>query len=100
MLESAIGAAPSPEAPLPDPRFTRRLAWILLFNAAVTVPFLGATTVWVVDEGRISQISREMVQSGDWIVPRIGGVTYACYPPLQNWLMALSGVALGWNEFA
>lgn len=41
------------------------------------------------DEGRYAQIPREMVASGDWVVPTLQGEPYLDKPPLFYWLVAL-----------
>ena len=40
------------------------------------------------DEGRYADIPREMVQTGDWITPRLNGFKYFEKPPLQYWMTA------------
>jgi 4-amino-4-deoxy-L-arabinose transferase-like glycosyltransferase len=50
------------------------------------------------DEGRYSEISREMALSGDWVTPRLDGIKYFEKPPLQYWATALSFEALGASE--
>lgn len=40
-------------------------------------------------------VACEMLQSGDWIVPRQQGEIYLSRPPLGNWLIALAGLARG-----
>ena len=50
------------------------------------------------DEGRYSEISREMVQSGDWVTPRLDGLKYFEKPPLQYWATAAAFVAFGESE--
>lgn len=51
------------------------------------------------DEGRYSEISREMVASGDWVTPRLNGIKYFEKPPLQYWATAASFRLLGESEF-
>ena len=52
------------------------------------------------DEGRYSEISREMAASGDWVTPRLNGIKYFEKPPLQYWASALSFKLFGANEYA
>src|SRR5262249_34914002 len=52
------------------------------------------------DEGRYSEISREMAQSGDWITPRLNGIKYLEKPPLQYWATAAAFKLFGENEYA
>ena len=52
------------------------------------------------DEGRYAEIGREMLVSGDWLVPRLFDVPYLEKPPLFYWLTALSLRLFGLNEFA
>jgi 4-amino-4-deoxy-L-arabinose transferase-like glycosyltransferase len=50
----------------------------------------------VPDEGRYAEVGRWMLQSGDWLTPRLNGVPFFHKPPLLHWLqagaMALFGV--------
>lgn len=52
------------------------------------------------DEGRYAEIAREMVESGDWVTPRLNYVKYFEKPPLVYWATALAFVGLGETEFA
>jgi 4-amino-4-deoxy-L-arabinose transferase-like glycosyltransferase len=52
------------------------------------------------DEGRYSEISREMAASGDWVTPRLNGIKYFEKPPLQYWASAISFSLFGENEYA
>jgi 4-amino-4-deoxy-L-arabinose transferase-like glycosyltransferase len=51
------------------------------------------------DEGRYSEISREMAASGDWVTPRLNGIKYFEKPPLQYWASAAAFSLLGEGEF-
>jgi 4-amino-4-deoxy-L-arabinose transferase-like glycosyltransferase len=47
------------------------------------------------DEGRYSEIPREMVASGDWLTPRLNGIKYFEKPALQYWATATAFTAFG-----
>lgn len=51
------------------------------------------------DEGRYSEISREMAATGDWVTPRLNGIKYFEKPPLQYWASAAAFRLLGESEF-
>lgn len=44
---------------------------------------------------RYTEVAREMIRSGDWIVPRYNGEIYIDKPPLLFWLIALSSNLCG-----
>ena len=56
--------------------------------------------LWEPDEARYAEIAREMIQSGNYIVPHLNYVIYAEKPPLLYWLTALSYHIFGMSEFA
>jgi len=51
------------------------------------------------DEGRYTEIPREMAVSGDFVTPRLNGVKYFEKPPLVYWLSALTFQQFGVSEF-
>jgi len=51
---------------------------------------LGLRDPWPADEPRFALIAQDMLRSGDWLIPRVGGDLYADKPPLYFWLMAAS----------
>ena len=70
-----------------------RCCWIdvglIVFAALVIVGAgLGLRDPWPADEPRFAVIARDMVISGEWFFPRIGGVYYVDKPPLYFWILA------------
>lgn len=59
---------------------------VFLYN----LPFLGYVLPFVPDEVRYGDVAREMLSSGDWVVPTMNGVPFLDKPPLYYWLVALS----------
>ena len=61
--------------------------------------FMGMRPLSNPDEGRYSEIPREMAVTGDFVTPRLNGVKYFEKPPLVYWLSALTFQSFGFNEF-
>jgi 4-amino-4-deoxy-L-arabinose transferase len=74
------------------------LALIGLFVLIYLVP-LNARPLAVPDETRYGEIPREMIASGDWVVPRICGIRYFEKPVLGYWANAGSILLFGENPF-
>ncbi|HJZ57076.1 MAG TPA: glycosyltransferase family 39 protein [Gemmataceae bacterium] len=84
-----------PGAPDPDSRIRAgSLLILLLLPAALLYPTLGFHLLEP-DEGRYAQIPKEMLRSGEWVVPTLQGEPYLDKPPLMYWLVALSYRLLG-----
>jgi 4-amino-4-deoxy-L-arabinose transferase-like glycosyltransferase len=60
---------------------------------------LGSHALWDSDEGRYAEIAREMLASGDWLIPHLNGVLYFEKPPMTYWFTALGLKLFGHNEF-
>jgi 4-amino-4-deoxy-L-arabinose transferase-like glycosyltransferase len=60
----------------------------IYFTRLAAVPVCG-------EESRWATAAREMVASGDWIVPRQQGTIFPERPPLGSWAMAVVGFARG-----
>ena len=74
------------------------LLWISLL-AIVWLGSLGWRHLIPSDEGRYAEIAREMLVSGNWIVPRYNGYLYFEKPPLQMWANALTFQLFGLGEW-
>jgi 4-amino-4-deoxy-L-arabinose transferase-like glycosyltransferase len=74
--------------------------WIGLLLALV-VWFCGLEfrALFSPDEGRYADIAREMLDSGDWVTPRLNGLKYFEKPPLQYWATAAAFAAFGADEW-
>ena len=79
-------------------RATRIILWLAALAALAVFVDNADRPLANPDEGRYSEISREMAASGDWITPRLNGIKYFEKPPLQYWATAASFKVFGVNE--
>ena len=70
------------------------IALMALFSA-VMLGNLGGWELKGADEPRYAQIAREMLETGQYILPHLNGEIYSAKPPLFFWLMALSAAPSG-----
>jgi len=86
----------------PLPFFTKtRQRWLLLLLTAFTFfILLGSRALNEPDEGRYSEIAREMIETGDWVVPHLWYLPHLDKPPMTYWLVAVSMKLFGQNEWA
>jgi 4-amino-4-deoxy-L-arabinose transferase-like glycosyltransferase len=68
--------------------FHKRLALIAGLGLVIYLLGNGATSLWDRDEPRFAEAAREMVVTGDYVVPRFHGDIRFDKPPLIYWLMA------------
>lgn len=62
--------------------------------------WLGSYPFFTPDEGRYSEVAREMLATGDFITPRVNGVAFLDKPVLYYWLQALALYFFGVSEWA
>jgi hypothetical protein len=98
------GVSNEPARAGPAPRFRPALS-IALFGCALLAAVLAFSNLGVRPlmspaEARYALVAREMLESGDWIQPRLNHVRFYEKPPLTFWGVAISYQLFGFTEFA
>ncbi|MFO0800379.1 MAG: glycosyltransferase family 39 protein [Gemmataceae bacterium] len=75
-------------------------AVLLCAAALLTLPNLGASSLWDVDEGVNAEAGREMREADSWVVPTYNFELRTQKPVMQYWLLRLSYAACGVSEFS
>ncbi len=74
--------------------------WLFYFVLAlVWLGTLGFRHLIPSDEGRYAEIAREMLVSGNWLVPKYNDYLYFEKPPLHLWMTALAFKLFGLGEW-
>src|SRR5512143_3575900 len=99
-MNSGLRAEPLP----PTAPSSLRVPASLLCVFALAIPLayfctLGAFALAEPDEPRYAEIPREMIESSDWVTPRLNYVKYFEKPPLIYWLTAVNFELFGMSEF-
>ncbi|NSW58654.1 MAG: glycosyltransferase family 39 protein [Armatimonadetes bacterium] len=76
--------------------------WFVATAACLWLLFAGLGTYPLLDpdEGRYAEVPREMIESGDWVTPRLNYVPYFEKPPLTYWIVGASMRLFGQTELA
>lgn len=81
-------------------RLTGQARWVLVAITLFTFCFLlGNRSLNETDEGRYAEIAREMIETGDWLVPHFWYLPHFDKPPLIYWAVAQSMRLFGMNEW-
>jgi len=71
-----------------NPHSRRDVLLILLAGVVVMGAGLGLRHPWPADEPVFTLIARDMLASGNWLIPMVGGDYFQDKPPLLFWLQA------------
>jgi 4-amino-4-deoxy-L-arabinose transferase-like glycosyltransferase len=67
----------------------------LLLAAALFLPSIGERLIYLGDEARYALLARNMLHTGDWLVPRIGSEVHLEKTPLFIWSIAALSLPRG-----
>ena len=76
----------------------RTLSWFIILFACFYG--IGSYPLFDDNEGLYAAVARDMLKSGQFIIPHLNGVPYIEKPPMLYWLMAGSMSVFGVNEWA
>jgi 4-amino-4-deoxy-L-arabinose transferase-like glycosyltransferase len=79
----------------PPPMRWSDLLWLALALIVIIGTGIGTRDPWPADEPRFAVIARDMVATGEWLFPRVGGDLYQDKPPLFFWMLAVCYSLLG-----
>jgi 4-amino-4-deoxy-L-arabinose transferase-like glycosyltransferase len=68
--------------------------------AALTLPNLGAASLWDVDEGVNAEAAREMREADTWVIPTFNAELRTAKPVMLYWLQRASYAAFGVGEWS
>ncbi|OQY97641.1 MAG: hypothetical protein B6D35_14510 [Candidatus Brocadia sp. UTAMX2] len=68
---------------------------ILLFTAFLFLFNIGKRDLWAPDEPRYAQVSKEMRDTGNFVVPHLNSAPYPDKPPLLFWVINLFSLPFG-----
>ncbi len=74
---------------------SRAIWWLVLAAVIVCTFSLGCRDLWAPDEPKYALVAREMMETGEFLVPHVNGAFYPDKPPLLFWLIALSSLITG-----
>ena len=79
----------------PPPIRLSDLLWLGLALVIIIGSGIGSRDPWPADEPRFASIARDMVATGEWLFPRVGGDLYQDKPPMFFWMLAVCYSLIG-----
>lgn len=97
-----MGFAPTPATPTPvvPARATERPLAVLAILAAALLATTGVVGLFEPTETRYAEIAREMLASGEWLIPHLDGIAHLHKPPFAYWAVAAGMSAFGETAWA
>src|SRR5260221_680478 len=92
--------APTATHEPPTVRARFDLGWLALAFGALFFVALGNRPLANPDEARYAEIPREMIASGDWVMPRLNDTLYFEKPPLVYWMVAVCREIFGAHDWS
>jgi 4-amino-4-deoxy-L-arabinose transferase-like glycosyltransferase len=86
--------------PVPRRRTLAYLAALIVLGGFLLFFRAGAKGFWPSSEDRTAELVREMVATGDYLIPHMRGNPLVTKPPLLHWAIVGTTSVLGLNEFA
>lgn len=97
MLQTSSAA----ESGLNVPAIRRPWLWALALGLLLGLGFQGSRGLWDPDEGRYTNVALQMVQSGDYLVPRRNAeAIHVSKPPVTYWTIAGAIDLFGHSEWS
>ena len=76
-----------------------RVILLIVLAALLAFAFQGSRGLYETTEGRYAESAREMLETGDWLVPQLNYEPHWTKPPLAYWALAGGMALLGENEW-
>jgi len=75
--------------------FSHYILLLVIFNSILFFPWLGKSDLYRHSEPRYAQVSKEMMNSHDFILPHLNTEPYPDQPPVFFWLIILCSLPFG-----
>jgi len=89
------GEGPRLSAAAPPSIRNSDLLWLGLALLIIIGTGIGIRDPWPADEPRFAAVARDMVATGEWLFPRVGGDLYQDKPPMFFWMLAVCYSLIG-----
>ncbi|HMC31804.1 MAG TPA: glycosyltransferase family 39 protein, partial [Candidatus Angelobacter sp.] len=99
LLEQVESAGVDRPAQLSPPKRRYELALVTIAVLIFLICIISPPALMDDVDAVHGQISRNMIQSGDWVIPQLNGVPYVEKAPLLYWLIAVFYLVFGVHDW-